>query len=105
MQDIIFAHSQIRSYSTTTIKRQANITMNARYLGTGIPEPILFLTTLLGIGNADCIPLCRLGNTVGAPIDATLVLGLVTLCVSEWNEEEDVLRVGDAGRPGAGIPD
>jgi len=90
-----------------------------RYLGTGIPLPILFraapgtgiaLLTTPPIPNPFCAPLCRLVNArLGAPILPTVG----TACVSEWNDEDEVLLVGDEGRAvgspdcllGAGIPD
>ena len=83
-----------------------------RHFGTGIPDPILFREAgagipLFGTGRLVCTPLCRrLNIIVGAPIDPILVLGLVKLCsgVSEWNEDDEVLRVGEEAR-GAGIPD
>jgi hypothetical protein len=78
--------------------------LRTTYLGTGSPLPILFRPAL-GVGSPVCAPLCRRANG-GAPIDPRLVAGLVTLCgVSEWNDEEDVLRVGEAGLAGPGIPD
>jgi hypothetical protein len=77
-------------------------------LGTGIPVPRLFLPKVLGTGNPVTAPLCLLASAafkLGAPIDPLLVVGDVTLTmVSLWKDDDDVLRVGLAGR-GAGIPD
>jgi len=61
--------------------------MQVRHLGTGIPDPILFrpTITLFGTGRPVCAPLCRRLNIIGAPIEPTLVLGLVMLC---WGVSE-----------------
>jgi hypothetical protein len=74
--------------------------------------PIIGIPLFPGNGIPVCAPLCRRnGKFVGAAIDPILVLGLVILwCVSEWNDEDDVLLVGDSGRVDwrlvwAGIPD